>query len=53
MLLLPDVVLAESVRDEEGVEADTPFLLALDDIKKNNFDNIIVYCTQEIGRGEK
>ncbi|KXJ11106.1 mitochondrial import receptor subunit TOM70 [Exaiptasia diaphana] len=47
-----DDMLSDSVRNEEGVTADMPFILALDDIKERNFDNIVVYCTQEIGRGE-
>lgn len=50
-VLFTDDILSESIRDEEEVEAGSPFLLALDDIKQRNFDNIIVYCTQEIGRG--
>lgn len=51
-LFYTDDMLSESIRSEEGVTADTPFILALDDIKERNFDNIVVYCTQEIGRGK-
>ncbi|XP_031555205.1 mitochondrial import receptor subunit TOM70-like [Actinia tenebrosa] len=47
-----DEILSESIREDESIAADSPFLLALDDIKNKKFENIIVYCTQEIGRGE-
>ncbi|KAK3744769.1 hypothetical protein QZH41_013302 [Actinostola sp. cb2023] len=45
-----DDILSDSIRDEEGIEPDTPFVLALDDIKQRKFDNI-VFCFCMTGEG--